>query len=345
MERSWLEKFYTECGREVSLAYNVLNHTNTWGVTLITVFLGTIFVSAIEIKNSEFVLHYPTTIHWFLVIGAWIALMRFFVRSALGLANMYRWNELIYASSKVLALEQDNLALPVYIRNFSKKIYTYYYYCFKSPKPRYQIIWHNLKLMYLWFFIAIFALFVWGLFVLVRGWQYYFGISLFIFSTFLEVIWFLKWHGLKYEKLDLEEEPEITDVWLSTVSKMACEEHEMLVLGFCSDGPFQHVISLLQNPEVKWLPWSYHSASIQPQILNELFCGTSLTGMTVGFTRWPTDFHGTSVILRFGKIDYAKATHQCLRMTIQLDDMIEPKEKCEIKVENPKILCFYADRN
>ena len=208
MEREWLEKFYTECGREVSLAYNVLNHSNSWGVTLVTAVLATGFISLVKFESGKMTLDYPTIFHWFYIIIAWIIMLRFFVRSALGLTNMYRWNTLIYASSKVLSLPEESPILPVYLRNCHKKIDAYYYR-WKSPISQRKIIWENLKLMYFWFFLIVLALFVWGAIVLVKNWLYYVGIGLFVVSTIIESIWFVNWRGFKYEKLDLEKEPDI----------------------------------------------------------------------------------------------------------------------------------------
>lgn len=52
MNREWLQKFYSECGREVSLAYNVLNYSNNWGVTLGAAVLATGFMSAVKTDPS-----------------------------------------------------------------------------------------------------------------------------------------------------------------------------------------------------------------------------------------------------------------------------------------------------
>jgi len=342
MEKSWLEKFYTECGREVSLAYNVLNHTNTWGVTLITAFLATIFISAIEFKGGNLTLHYPTTIHWFLVIGAWIALMRFFVRSALGLANMYRWNELIYSSSKVLSLPENSPAVPIYIRNCAKKIDSYYYR-FHSPVARWKIVWHSLKLMYLWFFIAVLVLFIWGLLVLDRNWQYYLGIAVFIVAVLLEFFWFVRWHGLQYEKLDLEEEPSILQLWHGIGGNGASREHNILVLGLCEEGPYKPAISVLKNPDVKWLPWSYHAASVDSRVINDLAAGCSFANKRVGFASWPADFRGRTSLIRLGRIDYFKAGGGHLRMTVTLEDWSNESQRLEVGVNDPRILCFYTN--
>ncbi len=108
MERKWLEQFYEECGREVSLAYNVLNQTNNWGVTIAAAVVAAGLLDSIRLVGAKLEIFYPTIPHWYLVIFAWVIMVRFFVRSALALTNMYRWNELIKASMKVLSLPDDD---------------------------------------------------------------------------------------------------------------------------------------------------------------------------------------------------------------------------------------------
>jgi hypothetical protein len=340
MERKWLEKFYTECGREVSLAYNVLNHSNNWGVTLATAVLATSFIGAVKFENGKMTLLYPTIIHWFYIIIAWIIMLRFFIRSALGLINMYRWNTLIYASSKILSLPESNLALPVYMRNCAKKIDAYYYR-WKSPISKRKLIWENLKLMYFWFFFIVLALFIWGVIVLERNWLYYVGISLFGISTIIESVWFIRWRGMKYEKLDMENEPEITQLWQEGDQIVGTDRSKILILGFCEDGPYKQAISLLNNPEVNWLPWSYHVGNIDTVVINDLSKGFSLEDRKVAFACWPTTFSGNTPVLRFGRIDHFAFTGGILRITILLEAYNEDNEQTIVAVKDSKILCFY----
>jgi len=142
-------------------------------------------------------------------------MVRFFIRSALALVNMYRWNELIYATSKVLSLPKNCPERPIFERNLQKKIDAYFYR-WKSPRPKYYIVWQNLKLMYLWFFIIVLALFLWGVFSLQRDIYYCLGIGAFILLTIVELVWFSKWDGFQYEKLSLEPEKNILQVWGDT---------------------------------------------------------------------------------------------------------------------------------
>lgn len=338
MKREWLEKFYTECGREVALAYNVLNHSNNWGVTLAAAVLATSFMGGVEVKEGKLTVLYPTAIHWIYAILAWIIMLRFFTRSALGLANMYRWNEMIFASSKVLSLPQGHPSLLIYERNCAKKIDAYYYR-WRSPLTRRKLIWHNLKLMYLWFFLIVLALIIWGAIALERNWLYYVGIGLFIVPTILESVWFMRWNGLEYEEVELEKEPDVTQLWQEVRNTMGTDTSRTLILGFCEGGPYKHARALLENPAVTWLPWSYRVRNISPIVLGELSIGFSPVGRRVAFACWPADFAGDTTVLRYGRIDHFSFTDGVLRVTVLLEDKNTNGEN--VSIDDPKQLCFY----
>jgi hypothetical protein len=138
-------------------------------------------------------------------------MLRFFVRSALGLANMYRWNELIYASAKVLAVDENHPDYKILEDNCRLKI-DCYYFRWKSAKPLLKVIWNSLKLMYFWFFLIVAALLIWGIVVLDKNCLYWLGILVLLFSTVLETYWLVTWVGLKYEKLALAKEPDFLEI-------------------------------------------------------------------------------------------------------------------------------------
>ena len=342
MERSWLEKFYTECGREVTLAYTVLNQANNWGVTVALGFLTTIALSVIKTNDSGVITYqYPTLVHWYLVIAAWILLVRFFVRSALALANMYRWNTLIYAASRVLSVAEAHPAYPVYVRNCAKAADAYYYR-FKSPVKQAKLVWRSLKLMYLWIFVTFFILFVWG--VLTLDWDIYFliGLAVFVVSLFLETIWFRRWFGLQYEPVNLEREPSVTEIWQSTTYENDDKGGKMLILGFCEDGPYKRAVELLAKEDLTWIPWSYHVASLSAEVASAVQDRQALRNARVGFASWPMTHVGRAKIIRYGAIDHVSSSGGSLRLTVNLDPPITEAERHEIEVVNPKTLCYYS---
>jgi hypothetical protein len=339
MERKWLEAFYKECGREVSLAYEVLNYSNNWGVTLVAAVLATGFLSTVRIQDNRVIIQYPTIIHWYYLVFAWIVMIRFFVRSALGLGNMYRWNVLIYASSKILSLPENHPYQPIFINNFAKKIDAYYYK-WKSPIKKQKLIWQNLKLMYFWFFLVILALFIWGLIRLDKNSLYWVGVGTFLIPFIIEAIWFYKWPGFKYEKLELEEEPNTSIFW-RTSSSPTEEIPELLIMGFCEDGPYKNATSLLESKTVEWIPWNYHTKEIDSFVFNKLCFNYNFYNQKVAFASWGKSYKGPVPILRYGRIDHSKFINGFFRITVHLDEYDENCKNVKIEVKNPKIYCFF----
>jgi len=340
MERKWLESFYKECGREVSLAYNVLNQTNNWGITMAVAVVATCFLGTARIKGGSINLTYPTLLQWYLVIFGWIIMVRFFVRSALGLVNMYRWNELINSTCKVLSLPETYPDLPLLNRNLAKKIEAFFFN-WRSPKTRWFIVWRNLKLMYLWFFIIILSLFIWGIIVLDKTILFWVGLSLFIIPTIIEIIWFNRWYGLQYQSLELEAEKDLKEILNEECGIIPGLIQDILILGFCEDGPFRYARTLLANPTVKWLPWAYQSYEIHPLFLAQLSDTAKLRNLRIAFASWKKGFIGLVDIIRYGRIDYIKFVSGHLQLTITLDDYVEGLPTQYIEIKSPKTLCFF----
>lgn len=340
MERSFLEKFYTECGREVSLAYNVLNQTNSWGITIVIAVLATSLFSALKLNGSSWHFLYPTIVHWYIVIVSWIIVLRFFVRSALGLVNMYRWNELIYSTFKVLYLPDNHPNRDLFERNLIKKIDAYYLR-WLSPKPRRKIIWQNLKLMYFWFFIIILGLFIWGIICLSRDVSYYLGLLLFIIPTLIEIVWYIRWYGMKFEHIELEPEPQIFQLIENKASVIGKSDQRDLLFGFCKSGPYRHAYELVVNPTVRWITWSYHIESIDSSLAKHLFENMEFYGRKVYFACWDIGFKGEVTPIRSGHIDHYVFKNNVLRVNVNLSDLNESLEKIIIKIDNSKIFCKY----
>jgi uncharacterized BrkB/YihY/UPF0761 family membrane protein len=143
-------------------------------------------------------------------------MVRFYVRSCLALVNMYRWNTLINAASKILSLPEGHASLPVFERNFAKKVKAYFYN-WQSPIPRRKLVRECFKLIYIWFFMIIIGLIIWGAIALYDGQMLWIGgILLLLIPTAWETYSFLTYRGFKLKSLDLEDEPDITKPWLET---------------------------------------------------------------------------------------------------------------------------------
>lgn len=119
----------------------------------------------------------------------------------------------MYAASKLLSLPADHPEAQVFERNFGKRVKAYYY-DWRSPIPVGKLLWECFRLMYIWFFLILFGLIIWGFSVLYGEALWLAGFLLFVLPTAWELHSLLKWRGFKYQPLDLEQEPEITALWL-----------------------------------------------------------------------------------------------------------------------------------
>lgn|GEM_PF-3030878 len=89
----WLEHFYKECGREVTLAYTTLNQMKNWAVLIVAA-----VVSAVVSLNkanpassdSELAIYSGSLI-------VYVFVLRFFIRAILCYINLVRWNNLQHA--------------------------------------------------------------------------------------------------------------------------------------------------------------------------------------------------------------------------------------------------------
>jgi hypothetical protein len=340
MEKQWIESFYKECGREVSLAYNVLNQTNTWGVTLGSAVLTAGLLGAIKVGEGNIYFNYPNIYQWYFVIVAWIIMLRFFVRSALGLANMYRWNFLIKASTKVLSLPEGHMARPIFLQHLCDAIDAYFY-SWKSPIKRAKLFWENLRLMYLWFFLIILVLFIWGLAKLPKNTFYWLGVAAFMVPLVVETIFFLTWNGLKYHKPDTRE-PDIVHIWKDSIFLNKAKKDSLtvtLILGFCAEGPYKHASDLLAIPGLSWIPWTYHISEIDSNVMYAIANGEIGIGTQILFASWHKGKAGAAQVHRVGKIDYLKTDALGIRLNLKLEAIgAEPIK--EMMIEKPDVLCF-----
>lgn len=195
IDRKFLDTFYRECGREVTLAYTVLNQTNTWAVTFFAIAMGPSLIGLVRkpIGAETFVLDYPNEFVWLYLIFAWGILLRFLQRSALALANMYRWNELATATWEVSALREDHqrqLDLNDKLVETVNRLMMNW----GDPRPRRQILWSTLKLMYLVPLAILLYLFIWGFAGLPRTPLYWAGTCMFIGWTTVELLFFFNWN-------------------------------------------------------------------------------------------------------------------------------------------------------
>lgn len=86
----WLEHFYKECGREITLAYTTLNQMKNWAVLIVAAVVSAIVAmqkSSDPNHSNDFAIFVGTVV-------AYVFTLRFFVRAILCYNNLVRWNTL-----------------------------------------------------------------------------------------------------------------------------------------------------------------------------------------------------------------------------------------------------------
>lgn len=195
IDRKFLDTFYRECGREVTLAYTVLNQTNTWAVTFFVAVLGSSLVALVKKQepSGTYSFDYPNPFHWLYLILAWCLLLRFMQRSALALSNMYRWNELTTAVWEVAALPEKHPSQPS-LNDALVELVDKFMINWREPRSRISILWGTLKLMYLFPTIILLGLILWGIVQLPTDHLYFLGLSVFIGWTMIEMSFYISWN-------------------------------------------------------------------------------------------------------------------------------------------------------
>jgi hypothetical protein len=87
---SWIEHFYKECGREVTLAYTTLNQMKNWAVLIVAAVVSAVVAvqrTGLGQPQNDVAVYVGALI-------AYIFTLRFFVRAILCYINLIRWNNL-----------------------------------------------------------------------------------------------------------------------------------------------------------------------------------------------------------------------------------------------------------
>jgi hypothetical protein len=194
IDRKFLDTFYRECGREVTLAYTVLNQTNTWAITFFAAVIGSSLVGLVK-KDSpgSYSFDYPNPFHWLYLILAWGLLLRFIQRSALALSNMYRWNKLAASVWEVAALPERHPLQPE-LNDALVLLVDELMIRWRDPHPRGFVLWGTLKLMYIGPLVVLLGLIIWGILALPHDALYWWGIHILVAWTAMEVLFVVTWN-------------------------------------------------------------------------------------------------------------------------------------------------------
>jgi hypothetical protein len=159
LNADWVDTFYKECGREVTLAYTTLNQMKNWAMTVAAAAL-----SGLAFGTSS--ASYPNRYMFVGVVVVYVFVLRFYIRAILCYINLSRWNKLqsdcvelrLISRVRVGEPARTAQALETQFRNDVQD----YYFRWLSPIDRKTQLLSNLKLGFgLVFALTLFFLF-WG---------------------------------------------------------------------------------------------------------------------------------------------------------------------------------------
>jgi hypothetical protein len=189
LDPKWVDTFYRECGREVTLAYTTLNQMKNWAMTITAAALsGLAFGTASK--------DYPNKSMFVGVVLVYVFVLRFYVRAILCYINLLRWNRLqtdcielnLVPRIRQGAQPKQEAELELQLREDIQ----HYYFEWLSPIDRKTQLFSNLKLGFGLVFALTLLFLFWGLLNL---WQERLVKALFIFAvgtTLVELNDFLK---------------------------------------------------------------------------------------------------------------------------------------------------------
>jgi hypothetical protein len=157
----WLESFYRECGREITLAYTTLNQMKNWAMVV-----AAAAISGLSFSGSAQQYQYPNVPMFVGTVVVYVFVLRFYIRAILCYTNLLKWNKLQHGclSLKLMQPVKDK-AGPLSDEELKKRLaedINFHYYEFLPTVGRKTQLLANLKLGFILLFaLAIFFL-VWG---------------------------------------------------------------------------------------------------------------------------------------------------------------------------------------
>lgn len=103
----WLEHFYKECGREVTLAYTTLNQMKNWAVLVVAAVVSAVVALSKAQSSTQGA---PASLNLIVYAGSlivYVFVLRFFIRAILCYINLVRWNNLQSAILEYKLVQRD----------------------------------------------------------------------------------------------------------------------------------------------------------------------------------------------------------------------------------------------
>jgi hypothetical protein len=159
LEEKWLEAFYKECGREVTLAYTTLNQMKNFAMIAVAAAISGIAFS----KDAQ---RFPDERMFVGIVIVYVFVLRFFFRAIICYINLTRWNNLQNACAQ-LKLLSDTRVTNSRPKKELESVFRYnfqnFYIQWLSPISRSAQIASNLKLGFGLLFALPLFFGIWGL--------------------------------------------------------------------------------------------------------------------------------------------------------------------------------------
>jgi len=157
----WLDSFYRECGREITLAYTTLNQMKNWAMVV-----AAAAISGLSFSSSAQQNQYPNIPMFVGTVIVYVFVLRFYIRAILCYTNLLKWNKLQSdcLSLKLMQPARNKILLTAdELRKQLAEDINFHYYEFLPTVGRKTQLLANLKLGFILLFaLAIFFL-IWGI--------------------------------------------------------------------------------------------------------------------------------------------------------------------------------------
>lgn len=165
-DNKWLEAFYHECGREITLAFTTLNQVKNWAMLIAAAAIsGLAFGSSAQ--------EFPSIPMLMGIVVVYVFTLRFFIRAILSYINLLRWNTLQSDCQQLMLIPREGrdgqVKSKAELANQLKKDIQDYYYQWLSPCDRKTQLLSNLKLGFALLFALPLFFMLWGIATL---WEY-----------------------------------------------------------------------------------------------------------------------------------------------------------------------------
>ena len=188
-DEKWLDAFYRECGREITLAYTTLNQMKNWAMVV-----AAAAISGLSFSSSAQQNQYPNIPMFVGTVVVYVFVLRFYIRAILCYTNLLKWNKLqadclslkLMQPSRKPALSKEELK-----RQLAEDINNHYYEFLPTVSRKTQLL-ANLKLGFILLFALTMFFLAWGVIGLWSGRALVKGLTVFaVGNTILEMYDFL----------------------------------------------------------------------------------------------------------------------------------------------------------